>query len=42
MLFLRAETIACDGYVALKGEAKAREAGKDVIKDGEIRRGEDM
>ncbi|HEY1225016.1 MAG TPA: redox-regulated ATPase YchF [Brevundimonas sp.] len=41
--FIRAETIAYDDYVALKGEAKAREAGKlraegksYVVKDGDV------
>ena len=41
--FIRAETIACDDYVALKGEAGAREAGrmrlegKDyVVADGDV------
>ena len=41
--FIRAETIAFDDYVALKGEAKAREAGKlraegksYVVKDGDV------
>lgn len=41
--FIRAETIAFDDYVALRGEAKAREAGKlraegksYVVKDGDV------
>ena len=41
--FIRAETIAFDDFVALKGEAKAREAGKlraegkaYVVKDGDV------
>ena len=41
--FIRAETIAYDDYVALRGEAKAREAGKlraegkqYVVKDGDV------
>ena len=41
--FIRAETIASEDYVALKGEAKAREAGKlraegkaYVVKDGDV------
>ena len=41
--FIRAETIAYDDFVALKGEAKAREAGKlraegksYVVKDGDV------
>lgn len=41
--FIRAETIAFDDYVALKGEARAREAGKMraegkayVVKDGDV------
>jgi len=41
--FIRAETIAYEDYVALKGEAKAREAGKlraegksYVVKDGDV------
>ncbi len=41
--FIRAETIAYDDYVAFKGEAKAREAGKlraegkaYVVKDGDV------
>jgi GTP-binding protein YchF len=41
--FIRAETIAYDDYVALKGEARAREAGKlraegksYVVKDGDV------
>jgi GTP-binding protein YchF len=41
--FIRAETIAFDDYVALKGEARAREAGKlraegksYVVKDGDV------
>ena len=41
--FIRAETIAYDDYVALKGEAKARDAGKlraegksYVVKDGDV------
>jgi GTP-binding protein YchF len=41
--FIRAETVAYDDYVALKGEAKAREAGKlraegksYVVKDGDV------
>jgi GTP-binding protein YchF len=41
--FIRAETIAFDDYVAFKGEAKAREAGKlraegkqYVVKDGDV------
>jgi hypothetical protein len=41
--FIRAETIAFDDYVTLKGEAKAREAGKlraegksYVVKDGDV------
>ena len=41
--FIRAETVAFDDFVALKGEAKAREAGKlraegkaYVVKDGDV------
>ena len=41
--FIRAETIAFDDFVTLKGEAKAREAGKlraegktYVVKDGDV------
>jgi len=41
--FIRAETVAYDDYVAFKGEAKAREAGKlraegkaYVVKDGDV------
>ena len=41
--FIRAETIAYDDYVALRGESKAREAGKlraegkaYVVKDGDV------
>jgi GTP-binding protein YchF len=41
--FIRAETIAYDDYVSLKGEARAREAGKlraegktYVVKDGDV------
>ncbi len=41
--FIRAETIAYDDYVALGGEARAREAGKlraegkaYVVKDGDV------
>jgi ribosome-binding ATPase len=41
--FIRAETIAYDDYVALRGEARAREAGKlraegksYVVKDGDV------
>jgi hypothetical protein len=41
--FIRAETIACDDYIALKGEAGARDAGKMrlegkeyVVKDGDV------
>ncbi len=41
--FIRAETVAYDDYVALKGEAGAREAGKlraegkaYVVKDGDV------
>jgi GTP-binding protein YchF len=41
--FIRAETIACDDYVALKGEAGARDAGKMrlegkeyVVRDGDV------
>ena len=41
--FIRAETIAYEDYVALRGEAKAREAGKlraegkqYVVKDGDV------
>ena len=41
--FIRAETVAYDDYVALKGEARAREAGKlraegksYVVKDGDV------
>ena len=41
--FIRAETIAFDDYVALRGEARAREAGKlraegksYVVKDGDV------
>ncbi len=41
--FIRAETIAFEDYVALRGEAKAREAGKlraegkaYVVKDGDV------
>ena len=41
--FIRAETVAYDDYVALRGEAKAREAGKlraegkqYVVKDGDV------
>jgi GTP-binding protein YchF len=41
--FIRAETIAFDDYVALKGEAKAREAGKlraegksYLVRDGDV------
>ncbi|RZJ28802.1 MAG: redox-regulated ATPase YchF, partial [Brevundimonas sp.] len=41
--FIRAETIAFDDFVALKGEARAREAGKlraegkaYVVKDGDV------
>jgi GTP-binding protein YchF len=41
--FIRAETIAFDDYVTLKGEARAREAGKlraegksYVVKDGDV------
>ncbi|QTN20649.1 redox-regulated ATPase YchF [Brevundimonas sp. AJA228-03] len=41
--FIRAETIAYDDYVALRGEAKAREAGKlraegkaYIVKDGDV------
>ena len=41
--FIRAETIAFDDFVALRGEAKAREAGKlraegksYVVKDGDV------
>ena len=41
--FIRAETVAFDDYVALRGEAKAREAGKlraegkaYVVKDGDV------
>ena len=41
--FIRAETIAFDDYVSLRGEAKAREAGKlraegksYVVKDGDV------
>jgi ribosome-binding ATPase YchF (GTP1/OBG family) len=41
--FIRAETIAYDDYVAFKGEARAREAGKlraegkaYVVKDGDV------
>ena len=35
--FIRAETIAYEDYVALGGEARAREAGKAyVVKDGDV------
>jgi len=41
--FIRAETIAFDDFIALRGEAKAREAGKlraegktYVVKDGDV------
>ena len=41
--FIRAETVAYEDYVALRGEAKAREAGKlraegksYVVKDGDV------
>ncbi len=41
--FIRAETIACDDYITLKGEAGARDAGKMrlegkeyVVKDGDV------
>ena len=41
--FIRGETIACDDYIALKGEAGAKEAGKMraegksyIVKDGDV------
>ena len=41
--FIRAETIAYDDYIALNGEAGARDAGKlrlegkeDPVKDGDV------